>query len=55
MYMSAYLIQNAKWAGKDDIIKMIDDGSFIPYHKSLIELLFGMRKCAGAIAGEDVS
>lgn len=48
-------VQGAKWTTKEDIMKMIDDGSFIPYHKSLIELLFGMRKCAGAITGEDVS
>lgn len=33
-------VQAAKWATMDDILAMIDDGSFIPYHKSLIELLF---------------
>ena len=33
-------VQAVKWASKDEIMKMIDDGEFIPYEKSLIELLF---------------
>lgn len=36
-------VQAAKWATMDEILTMIDDGSFIPYHKSLIELLFHLR------------
>lgn len=37
-------VQQVKWASKDVIIKMLDDGDFIPYYKNLIELLFEMRK-----------
>ena len=33
-------VQAVKWADKDEILRMIDDGRFIPYEKSLIELLF---------------
>ena len=33
-------VQNAKWASMEEIFSMIDDGSFIPYHKSFIEYLF---------------
>lgn len=36
-------VKTAKWATIDEISKMIDDGTFVPYHKSLIELLFFMR------------
>lgn len=33
----------AKWASKEEILAMIRDGSFIPYHEELIGLLFFMR------------
>ena len=41
-------VQAVKWANKDEILKMIDEDSFIPYHKALIELLFFMRDHEGA-------
>lgn len=37
-------VRSAAWASKEKIIEMIEDGRFIPYHKSYIELLFDMRK-----------
>lgn len=40
-------VQAVKWASRDDILTMIDDETFIPYHKSLIELLFFMRDKMG--------
>ena len=36
-------VKDAQWASREKIFSMIDDGSFIPYHKSLIELLFEMK------------
>ena len=36
-------VQAVRWAGKEEILGMIDDGSFIPYEKGLIELLFHLR------------
>jgi isopentenyldiphosphate isomerase len=36
-------VQSVKWASIDEILKMIDDNSFIPYHKSLVELLFFLK------------
>ena len=36
-------VQAVRWATKDEILRMIDDGRFIPYEKSLIELLFFRR------------
>ena len=41
-------VKDVKWATPDEIISMIDDGSFIPYHKSLIGLIFDMKDCADA-------
>ena len=36
-------VQAVRWAGKEEIFGMIDDGTFIPYEKSLIELLYFLR------------
>ena len=33
-------VQAAKWATKEEIFKMIDDGRFIPFPRSFIEYLF---------------
>ncbi|MFA9558130.1 NUDIX domain-containing protein [Evansella sp. AB-rgal1] len=41
-------VKQVKWAKKEEILSMIDQGEFISYHKSLIELLFNMRKYMGA-------
>ncbi len=41
-------VQNAKWAGKDEILKMLELGEFIPYHKSFVEILFDLSKRRGA-------
>lgn len=40
-------VQRVKWATLDEILQKIDDGTFIPYYKSLIQLLFDMRKQYG--------
>ncbi|HCX62058.1 MULTISPECIES: NUDIX domain-containing protein [Sedimentibacter] len=42
-------VQKVKWATKEEIFSMIDDGQFIPYYKSLIQLLFDNRKQYGSI------
>ena len=36
-------VQAVRWASRDEIIEMIDGGLFIPYEKSLIDLLFSRR------------
>lgn len=33
-------VQAVRWATKEEILTIIEDGEFIPYHKSLIDLLF---------------
>lgn len=36
-------VQSAKWASKNEILKLVDGGKFIPYHDNMIELLFAMN------------
>ena len=36
-------VQGVRWADLPEILQMIDGGTFIPYEKSLIELLFYLR------------
>ena len=36
-------VMDAKWATLDEILEMIDNGSFIPYCKGFIELAFHLR------------
>ncbi len=36
-------VQAVRWASREEILEMIDGGQFIPYEKSLIELLFFRR------------
>lgn len=37
-------VQQVKWATKDEILELLENGDFIPYYKNFIELLFDMRK-----------
>lgn len=45
-------VQNVTWATKDEILQLIDEGKFIPYDSSFIELLFFNKDKRGAIKGE---
>lgn len=36
-------VQAVKWASVNDILQMIDEGTFIPYYKNLIRYLFDTR------------
>lgn len=40
-------VQQVKWAALDEILQKLDDGIFIPYYKSLIQLFFDMRNNYG--------
>ena len=41
-------VKKVKGASKEEILYMIDEEIFIPYHKSLIDLLFVMRHSKGS-------
>lgn len=36
-------VSHVKWADFDDVLEMIKDGIFIPYHPAFIEILFFLR------------
>ena len=40
-------VQSVKWATLDEILTMIDAGTFIPYYKNLIRLCFDSRERYG--------
>lgn len=40
-------VQRVKWSSIDEIYQKIDEGTFIPYYKSFIQLLFDIRKQYG--------
>ena len=41
-------VQAVRWAGMEDIFALMKAGQFLPYHRSLIELLFAMKDSHGA-------
>ena len=41
-------VQAVRWAGEQEVLDMLADGRFIPYHKAFIELLFALRNARGA-------
>jgi len=36
-------VQRVMWASLDEITRLMDEGKFIPYYRSLIQMLFEMR------------
>lgn len=42
-------VSDVKWASIDEIFQMIDEGTFINYRQSLIQLLFEMRYQYGGV------
>ena len=48
-------VKEVKWATRDEILAMIKEGSFIPYHDSFIDLLFFMRTNFGVRTGDDTT
>ncbi len=46
-------VQAVKWASEDEILEMIANGTFIPYHEHLISLLFFMRDHRGTFKHDE--
>lgn len=46
-------VSEVRWAGLGEILQMIEDGIFIPYHKSFLELLFYMGKHHDTLTAKD--
>ncbi len=47
-------VQAVKWATIDEILQMIDEGTFIPYYKSWIQFLFDSKKSYGTHSKKDL-
>lgn len=43
-------VAELKWASKDEILEMIKEGAFVPYHNGLINMIFSMRNQRGNCA-----
>lgn len=48
-------VEKVKWADKEEIFALLDEEIFIPYHRSLIDLLFYLKDHEGAHTGKDKS
>ena len=48
-------VEKVKWADKEEIFALLDEGIFIPYHRSLIDLLFYLKDHEGTHTGKDKS
>lgn len=40
-------VQNVRWANKQEVLKLLDDGEFIPYHKGFADYLFDANTSRG--------
>ena len=40
-------VQAVKWADEAEVLAMLSDGRFIPYHRAFIELLFALKDSRG--------
>ena len=47
LHLLESVVQAVKWAEKAEILDMLSDGRFIPYHKSFIELAFALQDSRG--------
>ena len=47
-------VQAVKWAGREEILEILDRREFITYYKSLIELMFDGRKSYGSHSSEEL-
>ena len=48
-------VQQVKWADADEIKSMIDEGIFIPYNKSFIDVLFHFKDHVGTRTAADTT
>ena len=48
-------VAETRWADLTEILSMVEEGSFIPYRKELLTLLFRMRDGNGALIREETN
>ena len=50
LHLQAEEVTEVKWANESTLHQMIDNGEFLPYYHSLINMLFEMRFDMGMMA-----
>ncbi|MBQ1383328.1 MAG: NUDIX domain-containing protein [Solobacterium sp.] len=53
LHLQAEEVQQVKWAGREEILKMIDEGTFVAYNKGFIDLLFHFHSNNDIFIAED--
>lgn len=54
LVLSESEVQEVRWASKEEIFRMIEEGSFIPFQKCAIEMIFTVRSSErGLLAREE--
>lgn len=46
-------VESVKWAGKEEILDLMEKGEFIPYYRGLMELFFEKKTSLGAIKNKN--
>lgn len=46
-------VRAAKWGTREEILRMIDEGVFIPYHRQFIDFLFALHASGSMLFSED--
>lgn len=42
-------VQAVRWATEEEVMSMLDDGTFIPYHRGYLDLLFRLQRQRGVL------
>lgn len=42
-------VQAVRWATEEEVLRMLDEGTFIPYHRGYLELLFRLQRQRGVL------
>ncbi|MBR2727183.1 MAG: NUDIX domain-containing protein, partial [Solobacterium sp.] len=53
LHLQAEEVHQVKWAGREEILKMIDEGTFVAYNKDFIDLLFHFHSNNDIFIAED--
>lgn len=47
--LQAEEVQAVRWATEEEVLHMLDEGTFIPYHRGYLELLFRLQRQRGVL------
>ena len=55
VHMQKEEVQAVRWASEQEVYAMMDEGTFIPYHKPVMALLFYYRNHYGTVSRPDIT